>query len=310
MSHQIQLKRRLAATPDEVYEAWTDGDSLSQWMVPIVGGRTEAQADARIGGAYRIGMFGLSSKHEQAGEYLRLERPRLIEFTWTADPSEPKYSIVTVELKSVGNDETELTLTHRLLPSETSAQNHQRGWDAGLDSLVAHVNRPGHRHFRREMHFKAPASKLYAALSTQEGLRGWWTRTCTAGSQTGEQVRLEFGENYKLMRIESLRPDHQVRWQCLESHIKVDGRLYPENEWAGTTIVFRLNGDTPTHTVLRFEHLGLSPALECYGLCEAGWNHFLSSLLQYVDTGVGTPHLAAERDCSGHTGKAAAGASR
>lgn len=296
MTHQIQLKRKLAATPDEVYEAWTDASSLSQWMVPIVGGRTEAQADARVGGALRIKMYGLSSQHEQPAEYLRLERPRLVEFSWLADPAAPR-SIVTVELKPLGKSHTELTLTHRLLPSEASADNHQRGWDSGLDSLAARFN----RHFRKEVHFKAPASALYAALSTQQGLRGWWTQTCTAGIKVGEQARFEFGQNYKLMRIETLRPDHQVRWQCLESHIHVDGRAYPENEWAGTTIVFRINGDTPTHTVLRFEHVGLTPDLACYDLCDGGWTHFLASLQQYVETGTGMPHLASEQSCAGHS---------
>ena len=292
MTHQIQLKRKLAATPDEVYEAWTDAASLSQWMVPIVGGRTEAQADARIGGALHITMYGLSSQHTQPAEYLRLERPRLVEFSWVADPAAPR-SIVTVELKPIGKTHTELTLTHRLLPSEASADSHQRGWDSGLDSLAARFN----RHFRREVHLKAPASALYAALSTQQGLRGWWTQTCAADEQVGGQARFEFGESHKLMRIEVLRPDNQVRWQCLESRIHVEGRSLPDNEWANTTIVFRINGDTPTHTVLRFEHLGLTPALACYDLCEGGWEHFLASLKQYVETGAGTPHLASDTEC-------------
>ncbi len=304
MTHQIQLKRELAATPDEVYDAWTDATSLAQWMVPIVGGRTDAQVDARVGGDYRVAMYGISSEFVQAGEYLRLERPRLIEFTWTADHAEPRRSIVTVELKPIGKNHTELTLTHRLLPNEAAAQNHQTGWDSGLDSLVAHVNRPGSRHFRKELHFKAPVSALYAALSTEAGLRGWWTQTCTAGALVGEPARFEFGESYKLVRIDTLRPDRQVRWQVLENRICVEGRNLPANEWAGTTIVFRLNGDTPTHTVLRFEHLGLTPELACYDLCEGGWNHFLASLLRYVETGTGSPHLASATECQ-PKGKAA-----
>ena len=297
MTHQIQLKRRLAATPDEVYEAWTDAASLSQWMVPIVGGRTEAQADARVGGALRIKMFGLSSQHEQPAEYLRLERPRLVEFSWVADPKAEHRSIVTVELDPIGKGQTQLTLTHRMLPSEESAQNHQNGWDSGLDSLAARFN----KHFRKEIHFKAPASAVYAALSTQKGLRGWWTQTCTVGDQVGDQARFEFGEIYKVMRIELLRPERQVRWQVLESHIRAEGRELPPNEWAGTTIVFRINGDTPTHTVLRFEHLGLTPALACYELCNGGWSHFLTSLQRYVETGAGMPHLVSEQSCAGHS---------
>ena len=120
----------------------------------------------------------------------------------------------------------------------------------------------------------------------------------------GEQLRFEFGETYKVMRIETLRPERQVRWQVLENHIRAEGRTLPANEWAGTTIVFRINEATPTHTVLRFEHLGLTPELQCYDLCENGWNHFLASLLQYVETGTGTPHLAGGAECQAK-GKAA-----
>ena len=121
----------------------------------------------------------------------------------------------------------------------------------------------------------------------------------------GGQARFAFGDNYKLMRIELLRPARQVRWQCKESRIRVEGHSIPDNEWAGTTIVFRINGDTPAHTVLRFEHLGLTPELKCHDLCEGGWTHFLASLVQYVETGTGTPHLDSESDCANHGHQAA-----
>ena len=307
MAMQIKLRRRLAATPDEVYEAWTDARSLSQWLLPIVGGHTQAVVDARVGQRYRIEMFGVSSRHEQQGEYLRLERPRLIEFTWIADPAAAQRSIVTVELEPAGDAETELTLTHRLLPNEASAQSHQSGWDAGLDSLLAYVNRADQRHYRREIHLQAPASAVYAALSTQRGLRSWWTQDCTSGEEAGQQARFTFGKNHKLVRIDTLKPDRQVRWHCLESHIETAGHTFPDNEWAGTSIVFRLNGDTATHTVLRVEHLGLTPRLACHALCEQGWDHYLASLRRYVEQGAGDPHLAGTVNCATSPAAAMAG---
>lgn len=300
MTLQIQLKRRLAATPDEVYDAWTDADSLCQWMLPIVGGHTQAVVDARVGGRYRIEMFGLGSQHPQQGEYVRLERPRLIEFTWIADPALAQRSIVTVELAPAGDAETDLTLTHRLLPTESSVQSHHAGWDAALDSLVARVSRGDHRHFLREIRMNAPVSAVYAALATERGLRSWWTDTCNVGETAGATARFIFGPSYKVMRIETLRPDRQVRWHCLESHIQAEGRTLPADEWAGTRIVFRLNGHGPALTVLRFEHLGLTPQLACHDLCERGWDHFLASLQRYVETGTGTPHLSDAADCRAH----------
>jgi hypothetical protein len=39
------------------------------------------------------------------------------------------------------------------------------------------------------------------------------------------------------------------------------------------------------------------PALECYDLCRNGWNHFLASLQQLVETGRGTPWVV-EQQCA------------
>jgi uncharacterized protein YndB with AHSA1/START domain len=143
MAHEIQLKRRLAASADEVYAAWTDPRSLAEWMRPLPGGRTEATADARVGGKFRVDMYDKEGKlYRHEGEYLRLERPRLVEFSWISDATERQRSIVTVELRSVGENETELTLSHRLLPSERSAQAHAEGWTSILVELAAALNRP------------------------------------------------------------------------------------------------------------------------------------------------------------------------
>lgn len=141
MAHEIQLKRRLAAGADEVYAAWTDPHSLAEWMRPLPGGRTEATADVRVGGKFLVDMYDKEGKlYRHEGEYLRLERPRLVEFSWISEATERGRSIVTVELRSVGEDETELTLTHRLLPSESSAQSHAEGWAAILVELAAALN--------------------------------------------------------------------------------------------------------------------------------------------------------------------------
>ena len=142
MAHEVRLKRRLAASADEVYAAWTDARSLAEWMRPLPGGRTEASADVRVGGKFRVDMYDKEGKlYAHEGEYLRLERPRLVEFSWISDATERQRSIVTVELRSVGEDETELTLSHRLLPSERSAQSHTEGWTSILVELAAALKR-------------------------------------------------------------------------------------------------------------------------------------------------------------------------
>ena len=297
--HQLKLTRRLAASPEEVYAAWTDPAHLAEWLVPIAGGRTQMRNEARVGGAYRIDMFrpdGEVLPHE--GEYLRLVPPSLVEFSWNSHATAQLRSVVTVELKAVGSDETELTLTHRLLPSEASVADHIGGWTAGLDRLAAWIRLPTARRrgsYRRELLLDAPVAVVVRALSTTEGLRGWWTRTADAGGE-GAVTSVRFGTTAKRFRVERLTPNRSVRWHCIEAHLDAPG-LRRADEWVGTSPIFRFAERGAGQTTLYFEHLGLTPDLDCHALCTAGWDQFLGSLKRYVETGQGSPWTA-PADCA------------
>ncbi|MGH8223438.1 MAG: SRPBCC family protein [Woeseiaceae bacterium] len=137
MANEIRLSRRIAATPDEVFDAWTRADALSQWLIPCGPGSTRAQLDARVGGHFKIDMNNDGELIPHHGEYLRLERPSLLQFTWISQHTGNKRSVVTVELAAAGRGETDLTLTHHLLPSQQAADGHTKGWTVILDELVA-----------------------------------------------------------------------------------------------------------------------------------------------------------------------------
>ena len=135
MANELRLSRRIAASPDEVFDAWTRAEAVNQWLVPGPV-TTRARIDARVGGRFRIEMINGEDHNPHEGEYLRLDRPRLLEFTWISKYTEDKRSVVTVELKAAGADATDLTLTHRLLPDATAVAKHTGGWNAALDKLV------------------------------------------------------------------------------------------------------------------------------------------------------------------------------
>jgi uncharacterized protein YndB with AHSA1/START domain len=71
------------------------------------------------------------------GEYLRIDRPRLLEFSWISNATERQRSVVTVELRPLNDIETELTLTHKLLPTRKAAREHRDAWSISLDRLAA-----------------------------------------------------------------------------------------------------------------------------------------------------------------------------
>ena len=77
---------------------------------------------------------------------------------------------------------------------------------------------------------KAPSEKVYAALSEEKGLAGWWTKNVKASPTVGAVNQFRFGDRgFNDMQVAELIPGKRVKWQC------VDGA----NEWIGTELNFR-----------------------------------------------------------------------
>lgn len=53
---------------------------------------------------------------------------------------------------------------------------------------------------------------------------------------------------------------------------------------------FDIQANPDGSSTLVFAHLGLTPQLECYGLCNVGWNQYLASLKRYLEEGTGMPY--------------------
>ncbi len=144
-------------------------------------------------------------------------------------------------------------------------------------------------HYQQTLIINATPAAVYAALTTPAGLRGWWTDDCDVPTEVGSTIHFRFGPNYKDMRIEQLDPSREVRWHCTRAHIAV-GDLARRDEWVGTDIEFHLTPEGDGRTRVHFEHIGLVPELSCYELCNGGWQYFMSSLQQFVETARGTPY--------------------
>lgn len=147
---------------------------------------------------------------------------------------------------------------------------------------------PAGSDFRQSLVIDAEPAAVYAALTTPEGLRAWWTQDCDVATQVGGHIELRFGETRKQFLVEALVPGETVRWLCTQAHLALPG-LQRRDEWVGTRMVFQLTPRDGGRTQLDFEHIGLRPEVECFTICEGGWNHFLASLQAYASTGAGTP---------------------
>ncbi|RYZ02008.1 MAG: SRPBCC domain-containing protein [Myxococcales bacterium] len=131
---------------------------------------------------------------------------------------------------------------------------------------------------------KAPLAKVFEAVSTVQGVAGWWTRETTGNSGLGGAIHVVFrtptGEEKGQMDFEltKLEPHRQAQWRFTAG----------PSEWLGTDVTFDLtqNGE---YTLIVFGHRGWREPVEFMAHCSMKWATFLLSLRQLVETGEGRP---------------------
>jgi uncharacterized protein YndB with AHSA1/START domain len=136
----LVVRRHLAVPRERVFEAWLDSESLAHWMRPLDVTHATITVDPRVGGGFRIVMERPDGGVEHHGEYLAIEPPSLLSFTWISRNTDHKSTVVTIEFHERGT-ETELILTHRSLPPE-QIEGHRKGWTDVVRLLDAALSSP------------------------------------------------------------------------------------------------------------------------------------------------------------------------
>ena len=126
---------------------------------------------------------------------------------------------------------------------------------------------------------KSSAAEVYAALTTAEGLAGWWTtNTQGQGNDLGGVLQFRFGAGGFDMKVLELDPGKRVLWEV------VDG---PE-EWIGTQVDWDLD-QVDGYAIVLFRRQGWKEQVEFMHHCSTKWAIFLMSLKSLIETGKGAP---------------------
>jgi uncharacterized protein YndB with AHSA1/START domain len=129
----LVVRRLLTAPREAVFAAWLDPASLATWMCPGRDCRATAEADPRVGGAFRIVMAHGRGEVAHWGEYLAIEPPSLLSFTWISANTNHLPTVVRLEFLE-RDGATELVLTHRRLPPD-KLDAHRKGWTDIVEKL-------------------------------------------------------------------------------------------------------------------------------------------------------------------------------
>jgi uncharacterized protein YndB with AHSA1/START domain len=124
----------------------------------------------------------------------------------------------------------------------------------------------------------ASPEDVYAALTTIDGLRSWWTEDTQGDSSPGGVIQFRFAEGGFDMKVVDAQPAGLVLWEV------IDG---PE-EWIGTRIRFELKQEDG-FTIVLFRHEGWREPVEFMYHCSTKWAIFLMSLKRLVEGGQGEP---------------------
>ena len=131
---------------------------------------------------------------------------------------------------------------------------------------------------------KSPISNVCEAVSTVDGVAGWWTKETTGTSGPGGSMKTRFSSSTdaELGKMEfellTLTTDKEVRWRFTAG----------PDEWIGTDVTFTLS-EADGMTVVLFGHRNWREAVEFTAHCSMKWATFLLSLRQLLETGKGQP---------------------
>ncbi len=134
-----------------------------------------------------------------------------------------------------------------------------------------------------EMQVHAARPQIIEALTDDTVISRWWTAV-NRSERRGDEVQLFMGGDAPavVVTIDHAPGTSEVTWSVTDCPVMAD--------WVGTRPSFSVRQNRDGTSSIEFRHVGLRPELPCFDQCRAGWNHFMPSLHQFLETGAGRPN--------------------
>jgi uncharacterized protein YndB with AHSA1/START domain len=122
----------------------------------------------------------------------------------------------------------------------------------------------------------ASKEDVFEAITTTEGLQGWYTATAEGDAGHEQEIKLHFKSKEGPFHWKVLIPEpgSTVRWECLEG----------PGTAAGSKAFFQLTDRGDGRTTVDLDHEGLDEADEKHKVCNTMWGALMLHLKKYVET--------------------------
>jgi uncharacterized protein YndB with AHSA1/START domain len=131
-----------------------------------------------------------------------------------------------------------------------------------------------------QIRVSAPPDRVYEAISTNDGLTGWFTADIDGTVGSGGEALLKFtGHEPFRWRFTGLSPGSRLRWECTQG----------PGAAVGTTATFSLSRTADGRTQVGLDHDGFTESDPALATCNTLWGILLGHLKTYAETAVPSP---------------------
>ena len=148
------------------------------------------------------------------------------------------------------------------------------------------------RNYHRTIMVNASAEEAMKKISQVDH---WWKKDFSGNAEKlNDTFTVPFGKpSFVDFVVSEFVPDKKVVWKVTDCYLPW---FRDKKEWNNTEVVFELSEEN-SHpnpgrrdiTKIDFTHVGLVPQIECYDVCEKGWNGHIDTLVKFINEGKGLP---------------------
>ena len=132
---KLTVEKVIEASISDVFDAWLNPNALANFMMPMPNmEKPTVENDPVVGGYFKIIMKAGNQEMLHTGEYIELDRPNKLAFTWVSSSSKED-SVVTLRFTELSGKQTKIHLSQVRFFDEERCENHKKGWMQILETL-------------------------------------------------------------------------------------------------------------------------------------------------------------------------------